>query len=97
MTEAVELVCKRVHMPYANVRIPANTLVAIGPPWLAEALCARGFFEKVPEDILKQEREAEAKAKAEDEAKVKAEDEAKVKAEDEAKVKAEKKTIEKGE
>ena len=64
MIETAELVCKRIHMPYANVRIPAGTRVAIGPLWIAEALCVRGFFEKVPEDILKQEREAEAKRKA---------------------------------
>ncbi|MCK9569679.1 hypothetical protein M0R72_12120 [Candidatus Pacearchaeota archaeon] len=59
MTEVVELICKKLHMPYPNVRIPANTRVAIGPPWIAEALCVRGFFEKVSEDVLKLEREAE--------------------------------------
>jgi hypothetical protein len=73
MIETVELVCKRIHMPYPNVRIPANTRVAIGPPWIAEALCARGFFEKVSEDILKKEREAETKIKADTEIKAKAE------------------------
>lgn len=68
MTEVVELVCKKVHMPYPNVRIPANTRLAIGPPWIAEALCARGFFERVPDDILKKEQEAEwaEKKKAEE-------------------------------
>lgn len=59
MIETVELVCKRVHMPYPNVRIRANDRIAIGPPWLAEALCVRGFFEKVSEDVLAMEREAE--------------------------------------
>jgi hypothetical protein len=74
MVETVELVCKRLHMPYPNVRIPANMRVAIGPPELAEALCVRGFFEKVSEDVLRREREAEEaqiaaqKAKAESEA-----------------------------
>lgn len=69
MIETVELVCKRIHMPYPNVRIPANTRVAIGPPWLAEALCVRGFFEKVSDEILQKEKDAaietEAKAAAE--------------------------------
>jgi hypothetical protein len=59
MIETVELVCKRVHMPYPNVRIRANDRIAIGPPWLAEALCVRGFFEKVSEDVIAMEREAE--------------------------------------
>jgi len=59
--DIVELVCKRVHMPYPNVRIPANTRVAIGPPWIAEALCARGFFEKVPEDVLQAATKKEKK------------------------------------
>jgi hypothetical protein len=56
MIETVELVCKRVHMPYPNVRIRANDRIAIGPPWLAEALCVRGFFEKVSEDVVAMER-----------------------------------------
>jgi len=30
----------------------------IEPDWVAEAIIARGFAEKIPEDILKQEREA---------------------------------------
>jgi hypothetical protein len=64
MIKTVALVCKKLHMPYPNVRIPANTRVAIGPPWIAEALCVRGFFEKVSEDVLNLERKAEAKAKA---------------------------------
>lgn len=59
MIEAVELVCKRIHMPYPNVRIRANDRIAIGPPWLADALCRRGFFEKVSDDVLAMEREAE--------------------------------------
>ena len=62
MIETVELVCKRIHMPYPNVRIRANQRVAIGPPELAEALCRRGFFEKVAPEIIKQEAEAEKPA-----------------------------------
>jgi len=65
MVKVVELVCKRLHMPYPNVRIPANMRIAIGPPELAEALCVRGFFEKVPEDVLKNEREAAESPKKE--------------------------------
>jgi hypothetical protein len=61
MTEFVELVCKRLHMPYPNVRIPANMRVVIGPPSIADALCARGFFERVPEDIQAQEKAAAEK------------------------------------
>ncbi len=53
--ETVELVCKRVHMPYPNVRIPANMRIAIGPPELADALVARGYFERIAPDIIKQE------------------------------------------
>jgi len=63
MIETVELVCKRIHMPYPNVRIRANDRIAIGPPELAEALCRRGFFEKVAPEIIKQEAEAEAPKK----------------------------------
>lgn len=57
MIETVELVCKKLHMPWPNVRIPANMRVAIGPPELAEALCVRGFFEKISPEILQKERE----------------------------------------
>ena len=62
MTEAVELVCKKLHMPYPGVRIPANMRVVIGPPSIADALCARGFYERVPDDILAQEKAAAKKA-----------------------------------
>lgn len=64
MIETEELVCTRIHMPYPNVRIPANMRIAIGPPELAEALCRRGFFERVSPEILQKEREADAKTAA---------------------------------
>lgn len=65
MVETVELVCKKLHMPWPNVRIPANMRIAIGPPELAEALCVRGFFERVAPDIIKQEEAIEEKPKKE--------------------------------
>ena len=52
MIETVELVCKRLHMPWPNVRIPANMRVSIGPPELAEALVRRGYFERISPEIL---------------------------------------------
>ena len=55
MIETVELVCKKLHMPYPNVRIPANMRIAIGPPEIADALVRRGFFERIPPEILAQE------------------------------------------
>ena len=55
MIETVELVCKRLHMPWPNVRIPANMRVSIGPPELAEAICRRGFFERISPEVLAQE------------------------------------------
>lgn len=91
MIDSVELVCKRQHMPYPNVRIPAGTRVSIGPPWIAEALCVRGFFEKVPDDILKAEREAEyAERKNVEDAQIAAQKEAEAETKPEAEAKAEK-------
>ena len=57
--DIVELIVKRRHLPYPGVLLQANTRVAIGPPDLAEALCARGFFEKVAPDVVQKEEEAE--------------------------------------
>jgi hypothetical protein len=55
MIETEELVCKKLHMPWPGVRIPANMRVVIGPPEIAEALCRRGFFERISPEILAQE------------------------------------------
>jgi len=45
-------------MPWPNVRLVSGLRMQIEPDWVAEAIIARGFAEKIPEDILKQEREA---------------------------------------
>lgn len=59
--DVVELVVRKRHDPYPGVRLYANNRVAIGPPELAEALCRRGFFEKVAPEIIQQEAEAPKK------------------------------------
>ncbi len=61
--ETEELVCKKLHMPWPNVRIPANTRIALGPPELVDALVARGFFERVSPKILAKEAETEPPVK----------------------------------
>ena len=55
MTASEELVCKKLHMPWPGIRIPANMRVVIGPPEIAEALVRRGFFERISPEILAQE------------------------------------------
>lgn len=62
VVEAVELIVRKRHDPYPGVRLFANNRVAIGPPELADALCRRGFFEKVAPEILQKEAEAEKPA-----------------------------------
>ena len=57
--DIVELIVKRRHLPYPGVLLQANQRVAIGPPELAEALCRRGFFERVTPDVMQKEEEAE--------------------------------------
>ena len=52
MIETEELVCKKLHMPWPGVRIPANMRVVIGPPEIAEALVRRGFFERISPEVL---------------------------------------------
>lgn len=61
MIETQELVCKKLHMPWPNVRIPANMRIALGPPELVDALVARGFFDRVAPDIIQQETKIKEK------------------------------------
>ncbi|MCK9569457.1 hypothetical protein M0R72_11005 [Candidatus Pacearchaeota archaeon] len=52
----MEIVIKKRHMPWPNVVLPANLRMKIEPDEIAEALCRRGFAEKIPEDIIEQEK-----------------------------------------
>ena len=54
----MEIVIKRRHMPWPGVRLAAGLRMKIEPDTIAEALCARGFAEKIAEDIIKQEQAA---------------------------------------
>ena len=59
----MEIVIKRLHAPWPNVRLPAGTRMKIEPDWVAEAVCARGFAEKIAQDILSQEKPPDEKKK----------------------------------
>jgi hypothetical protein len=59
----MEIVIKKLHMPWPNVRLAAGLRMRIEPDTVAEALIARGFAEKIPDDILAKEAEAKKKGK----------------------------------
>jgi hypothetical protein len=63
MIETEELMCRKLHMPWPGVRIPANTRIALGPKPLVDQLCARGFFERIPPEIIAQESKPPDKSK----------------------------------
>ena len=54
----MEIVIKKLHMPYPNVRLAAGLRMRIEPDVVAQAICDRGFAEKISQDILDQESEA---------------------------------------
>jgi hypothetical protein len=54
----MQIVIKRLHMPYPNVRLQSGLRMKIEPDWVAQAICDRGFAEKISEDILAKEAEA---------------------------------------
>jgi len=60
----MDIVIKKLHSPWPNVRLAAGLRMKIEPDVVAQAICDRGFAEKISQDILDQE----AKAKAESEA-----------------------------
>lgn len=45
-------------MPWPGIRLESGLRMKIEPDTIAEALCARGFAEKIAEDILEQEKAA---------------------------------------
>lgn len=54
----MEIVIKKLHMPWPNVRLAAGLRMKIEPDTVADALIARGFAEKIQDDVLAKEAEA---------------------------------------
>jgi len=58
----VEIVVKKLHMPWPGVRLAAGLRMKIEPDEVAEAIVRRGFAEQISTDILAQEKAAAKKA-----------------------------------
>ena len=63
----MEIVIKKLHAPWPNVRLTAGLLVNIEPDWIAEAIVARGFaWTKAAYDAQAEAGRVNAAKKAQD-------------------------------